>query len=90
MARFESRLWSDGKLSRHERHALKKATRSLFERRDVIIVASVSCIYGLGSPENYHDLCVSLKKGEAFDRQELLRRLDVLAEIPNAHTNMRP
>ena len=51
------------------------ATRSLFERRDVIIVASVSCIYGLGSPENYHDLCVSLDAGGPCDRQELLRRL---------------
>jgi excinuclease ABC subunit B len=51
------------------------ATRSLFERRDVIIVASVSCIYGLGSPENYHDLCVELKVGEDMPRQDLLRRL---------------
>src|SRR5512132_1804832 len=40
------------------------ATRSLFERRDVIVVASVSCIYGLGSPENYHDLCVELTAGK--------------------------
>ena len=51
------------------------ATRSLFERRDVIVVASVSCIYGLGSPENYHDLCVELVAGKEMDREELLRRL---------------
>jgi excinuclease ABC subunit B len=51
------------------------ATRSLFERRDVIIVASVSCIYGLGSPENYHDLCLELKVGQDLEREQMLRRL---------------
>jgi len=51
------------------------ATRSLFERRDVIIVASVSCIYGLGSPENYHDLCLELKVGQELEREQMLRRL---------------
>src|SRR5436190_13414659 len=50
------------------------ATRSLFERRDVVIVASVSCIYGLGSPENYHDLCVEVEAGGEIDRDELLSR----------------
>jgi len=54
------------------RHA---ATRSLFTRRDVVIVASVSCIYGLGEPEEYRSFVVSLKKGESYPRQELLRRL---------------
>jgi len=54
------------------RHA---ATRSLFTRRDVVIVASVSCIYGLGEPEEYRSFVVSLKKGENYPRQELLRRL---------------
>src|SRR5206468_10863390 len=51
------------------------ATRSLFERRDVVIVASVSCIYGLGSPEAYYGMLVLLEKGAAVDRDELLRRL---------------
>ncbi len=51
------------------------ATRSLIERRDVIIVASVSCIYGLGSPEFYRGLTVNLKCGEEYDRQQLLRDL---------------
>ncbi|MEM7245024.1 MAG: excinuclease ABC subunit UvrB [Acidobacteriota bacterium] len=51
------------------------ATRSLFERRDVVIVASVSCIYGLGSPENYKDLCVDVDVSDSFDRQDLLRGL---------------
>ena len=54
------------------RHA---ATRSLFERRDVLIVASVSCIYGLGEPEEYHSFVVGLKRGVDYNRQELLRHL---------------
>lgn len=51
------------------------ATSALFERRDVIIVASVSCIYGLGSPEDYRELVVSLRVGMEKDRNELLRDL---------------
>ncbi|MGE5590033.1 MAG: excinuclease ABC subunit UvrB [Bacillota bacterium] len=51
------------------------ATAALFERRDVIIVASVSCIYGLGSPEDYRDLSVSLRVGMQKDRDEVLRKL---------------
>ncbi|MEG6573004.1 excinuclease ABC subunit UvrB [Caldibacillus debilis] len=51
------------------------ATSALFERRDVIIVASVSCIYGLGSPEEYRDLVVSLRTGMEIDRNQLLRKL---------------
>src|SRR5579872_1969103 len=51
------------------------ATRSLFERRDVIIVASVSCIYGLGSPEEYGEVVLSLKVGETRRRDSVLRQL---------------
>lgn len=51
------------------------ATMALFERRDVIIVASVSCIYGLGSPEEYRDLVLSLRKGMNIDRDKVLRKL---------------
>jgi len=54
------------------RHA---ATRALFERRDVLIVASVSCIYGLGEPEEYRSFVASLKRGVNYKRQELLRQL---------------
>ena len=54
------------------RHA---ATRALFMRRDVIIVASVSCIYGLGEPEEYYSFVVSLKKGEKRNRDRLARQL---------------
>ena len=51
------------------------ATCSLFERRDVIIVASVSCIYGLGSPESYSKLVLHLRKGQEIDRDEILEKL---------------
>jgi len=51
------------------------ATRSLFERRDCIIVASVSCIYGLGSPEAYYGMILFLEKGQHIQRDEILRRL---------------
>jgi len=54
------------------RHA---ATRALFERRDVVIVASVSCIYGLGEPEEYYNFVCNLKKGETYNRYRLLHRL---------------
>ena len=51
------------------------ATRSLFERRDVIIVASVSCIYGLGSPEAYYGMLLFLRNGETLDRGTMLQKL---------------
>lgn len=51
------------------------ATAALFERRDVIVVASVSCIYGLGSPDEYRDLVVSLRQGQEMDRNDILRKL---------------
>ena len=51
------------------------ATCSLFERRDVIVVASVSCIYGLGSPESYHEMVLSLHKGQEAPRESILRKL---------------
>ena len=51
------------------------ATCSLFERRDVIIVASVSCIYGIGSPESYHEMVLSVHKGQTITREEILQKL---------------
>jgi excinuclease ABC subunit B len=51
------------------------ATRSLFERRDCVIVASVSCIYGLGSPEAYYGMLLMLEKGQKIERKQLLSRL---------------
>ncbi len=54
------------------RHA---ATKGLFERRDVLIVASVSCIYSLGAPEEYHSFAVTVKRNGHYERDKLLRRL---------------
>lgn len=51
------------------------ATCALFERTDVLVVASVSCIYGLGSPEDYRDMVVSLRRGQEISREEILRKL---------------
>jgi excinuclease ABC subunit B len=51
------------------------ATTSLFERRDVVVVASVSCIYGIGEPETYHGMHVSLEAGQSMDRDALIRSL---------------
>ncbi|NCD08370.1 MAG: excinuclease ABC subunit UvrB [Negativicutes bacterium] len=51
------------------------ATSALFERRDVIIVASVSCIYGLGAPQDYYDMVLSLRIGQNIDRQVILKKL---------------
>src|SRR4030081_2307770 len=51
------------------------ATRSLFERRDCIIVSSVSCIYGLGSPEAYYGMLIMLEKGQKISRKDLTARL---------------
>jgi len=51
------------------------ATRSLFERRDVLIVASVSCIYGLGAPEDYYNMALPLERGQRIGRDQILRKL---------------
>jgi len=61
------------------------ATRSLFERRDAIIVASVSCIYGLGSPEAYYGMLLLLEKGQRVKRDDITRRLvEILYERNDA------
>ena len=54
------------------------ATTSLMERRDVVVVATVSCIYGLGNPEDYRDMRIELKKGDTTDMREIMRRLVAL------------
>jgi len=61
------------------------ATRSLFERRDVIIVSSVSCIYGLGSPEAYYGLVLELARGQRIDREQILRKLVEIQYERNDH-----
>jgi len=61
------------------------ATRPLFERRDVIIVSSVSCIYGLGSPEAYYGMLLPLEHGQRIDRDEILRKLVEIQYERNDH-----
>jgi excinuclease ABC subunit B len=61
------------------------ATRSLFERRDVVIVASVSCIYGLGSPEAYYGMLLPLERGQRMDRDQILRKLVEIQYERNDH-----
>jgi excinuclease ABC subunit B len=63
------------------------ATRSLLERDDVIIVASVSCLYGIGSVETYSAMVFSLKKGMTVDQREIIRKLVALQY--NATTRLR-
>jgi len=61
------------------------ATRSLFERRDVIIIASVSCIYGLGSPEAYYGMLLPLERGQRIGREQILRKLVEIQYERNDH-----
>jgi excinuclease ABC subunit B len=61
------------------------ATRSLFERRDCVIIASVSCIYGLGSPDAYYGMLLMLEKGQTISRKELLQRLVEILYDRNDH-----
>ena len=61
------------------------ATKSLFERRDCIIVASVSCIYGLGSPEAYYGMMMFLEKGQRIKREDIVRRLVEILYERNDH-----
>jgi excinuclease ABC subunit B len=61
------------------------ATRSLFERRDVVIVASVSCIYGLGSPEAYYGMLLPLERGQRIAREQVLRKLVEIQYERNDH-----
>ncbi len=69
------------------------ATCALCERRDVIVVASVSCIYGLGAPEEYYNLSISLRPGMKIDRDQLIRKLVSIQytrnDIEFARTNFR-
>src|SRR5512134_1083093 len=61
------------------------ATKSLFERRDCVIIASVSCIYGLGSPEAYYGMLLMLEKGQKIARKDLLTRLVEILYERNDH-----
>jgi excinuclease ABC subunit B len=65
----------DASINDHIDRLRLKATSSLLERRDVVVVASVSSIYGLGSPREYKEMCVSLERGASKLREDLLREL---------------
>jgi excinuclease ABC subunit B len=65
----------DASINREIERMRLSATTSLMERRDVIVVATVSCIYGLGNPEDYREMRIELKKGESADMREVMRRL---------------
>ena len=65
----------DASINDHIDRLRLKATSSLMERSDVIIIASVSCIYGLGSPDEYRDMCVYIEKGQSRPRSSLLSEL---------------
>src|SRR5947207_10162489 len=73
--RSDTYIEKDSSLNEEIEKLRLSATRSLFERRDVLIVASVSCIYGLGSPEDYGQTVVRLRRGEMHRRDTLLRML---------------
>ncbi len=65
----------DAQINEHIDRLRHASTTSLFERRDVVIVASVSCIYGIGAPEHYYGLLIMLEEGMEMDRDKLLARL---------------
>src|SRR5436190_2714766 len=75
IARTDTYVEKDSTLNEEIEKLRLSATRSLFERRDVLIVASVSCIYGLGSPEDYGQTVVRLRRGEMHRRDKVLRML---------------
>src|SRR5438105_2029542 len=75
IARSDTYIEKDSTLNEEIEKLRLSATRSLFERRDVLIVASVSCIYGLGSPEDYGQTVVRLRRGEVHRRDKVLRML---------------
>ena len=68
-------IQKDSSINEHIDKMRHAATRSLLDRDDVIIVASVSCIYGLGSPEAYHDMLLYIEKDTVFSREEALKKL---------------
>ncbi|GHT91201.1 hypothetical protein AGMMS49545_06600 [Betaproteobacteria bacterium] len=68
----------DSAINEHIEQMRLSATKSLLERRDVVIVASVSCIYGIGDKENYHDMMITLRVGDKLDQRDLVRRLAAL------------
>ena len=75
----------DSSINEHIEQMRLSATKALFERRDTIIVATVSSIYGLGDPEQYHKMVLHLKRGETVNQRDVLRRL---AELQYSRNDM--
>lgn len=75
----------DAQINEHIDRLRHAATSSLFERRDVIIVASVSCIYGIGAPQDYYGLLIMVEEGTGLNRDELLKKL---AEVQYERSNI--
>src|SRR3546814_3791120 len=73
----------DSSINEHIEQMRLSATKSLLERRDTIIVGTVSCIYGIGNPGDYHDMVLILRSGDRISRREVLARL--VAKIGRAH-----
>lgn len=75
IARTDTYIEKDSQINEQIDRLRHAATRALFERRDTVVIASVSCIYGIGSPEFYSQMVLRLKVGEEINRQKLLLRL---------------
>jgi len=75
IAHTDTYIEKDAQINEEIEKLRHSATSAIFERRDVIIVASVSCIYGLGSPEDYKNQTLSLRIGQEYDRDKILRKL---------------
>ena len=75
VAKTDTFIEKDSSINEQIDRLRHNATRSLFERRDTIIVASVSCIYGIGSPQHYSNMVLKLKIGEQMNRQKIIMRL---------------
>lgn len=75
IAHTDTYIEKDSQINEEIEKLRHSATSALFERRDVIIVASVSCIYGLGSPDDYKNQTLSLRIGQSYDRDKILRKL---------------
>jgi len=89
VARSDTYIEKDASINEQIDRMRHSATRSLFERRDVIIVASVSCIYGIGSPETYADMVIKLQAGNEYDQSEIMKNLVALQYSRNDHAFAR-
>ncbi|MGI8422505.1 MAG: excinuclease ABC subunit UvrB [Chloroflexota bacterium] len=89
VARSDTYIEKDSSINEEIEKLRLSATRSLFERRDVLIVASISCIYGLGSPSDYGSTVVKIKRGEVTRRDRMLRHLNDIQYERNDANFMR-